>query len=150
MIGVALETLYSGLGLARAALALRQPATGLMRMRISPGDPKPALSFRADAAADLFSAAVLRAADVRIANTETEKVKARLPAWFVRGFGATRSFLPMPLAVGGRIFGFLYAGLPLRRASSTPGLLYAGPPLRRASSMPTGAWPTKPGSRAKN
>ena len=109
VIRVALETLYSGLGFGRAALVLRDPATSRMRARMALGEPKPAFAFRADGMTDLFSAALARAADVHIADTGSDKVRTRLPAWFARDFAATRSFLLMPLVVGNRAVGFFYA-----------------------------------------
>ncbi len=106
---VALETLFSGLGFGRAALVLRDPGTGAMRVRVGLGQPRPRFAFRADGMSDLFSAALARATDLHIADVASEKVRARLPEWFARDFASTRSFLLMPLTIGRRNVGFFYA-----------------------------------------
>ena len=109
VIRAALETLYSGLGFSRAALALRDAASGQMRSRMAVGAPKPLFAFRPEGSADLFSAALARVTDLHIADAGADKIRARLPHWFARDFTATRSFLLMPLAIGTRAIGFFYA-----------------------------------------
>lgn len=119
VIRIALEAIYSGLGFARAALVLRDPASGTYRTRFGFGSPRPNFSFPAGGANHLFAAALAQATDLHIADVAAEKVRAGLPPWFVQDFAAARSFLLLPLAVAGRPIGFLYAD---RAAVDTRGL----------------------------
>jgi HD-like signal output (HDOD) protein len=113
VIRVVLEAIYSGLGFARTALVLREPATGLFRTRASFGEPRPAFSFPAAGANHLFTAALAHATDLHIANVATEKVRCALPPWFARDFGDAASFLLLPLVIAGRPVGFFYADRPV-------------------------------------
>jgi HD-like signal output (HDOD) protein len=113
VIRVVLEAIYSGLGFARTALAMRDPASGLFRTRASFGNPRPAFSFATTGANHLFAAALAHATDLHIADVATDKVRVALPPWFVRDFAMAKSFLLLPLAVGGRTLGFFYADRPV-------------------------------------
>jgi HD-like signal output (HDOD) protein len=108
-----LEAIYSGLGFARAALVMRDAATGTFRTRASFGTPRPAFAFAGAGATHLFTAALAHATDLHIADVSTEKVQAALPPWFGRDFAMTKSFLLLPVAVGGRVLGFFYADRPV-------------------------------------
>jgi HD-like signal output (HDOD) protein len=109
VIRIALEAIYSGLGFARAALVLRDPANGTYRTRAGFGSPRPNFSFPAGGANHLFAAALAHATDLHIADVAAEKVRAALPPWFARDFGATKSFVLLPLVVAGKPVGFFYA-----------------------------------------
>lgn len=108
VVRIVLEAIYSGLGFARTALVVRDPAAGLFRTRAAFGNPRANFSFPARGA-DLFHAAIAHASDLLIANVDAEKVRSNLPEWFARDFAATRSFLLMPLVVNGKAIGFFYA-----------------------------------------
>jgi len=109
VIRTVLETMYSGLGYARTALVLRDPATGLYRERAALGEPAPHFAFPLHRAPNLFDAALTRATDLHIANVRAEKISARLPDWFKRDFASTASFLLLPLTVKSKPVGFFYA-----------------------------------------
>lgn len=108
VIRIVLEAMYSGLGFARTALVVRDPAAGVYRTRAAFGEPRANFSFPARGA-DLFHAAIAHASDLLIANVGAEKVRPNLPDWFARDFAATRSFLLMPLVLNGKAIGFFYA-----------------------------------------
>lgn len=108
VIRIVLESMYSGLGFARTALVVRDPAAGVFRTRAAFGEPRANFSFPARGA-DLFHAALAHASDLLIANVDAEKVRPNLPDWFARDFAATRSFLLMPLVLNGKAIGFFYA-----------------------------------------
>lgn len=108
LIRIVLESVYTALGYARTALVLRDTANGFYRTRAGFGEPAARFSFSTQAT-HLFSAALGHGADLHIADVHAPKVAARLPDWFARDFPATRSFLLMPVAAGGRTIGFLYA-----------------------------------------
>ncbi|MDZ7652611.1 MAG: HDOD domain-containing protein [Burkholderiaceae bacterium] len=113
VVQVALEAMFTGLGYARTALALRDPATGLYRTRAAFGEPKPQFGFGSQSAPNLFTAALSQHKDLHIADSAADKVRASLPDWFARDFAMARSFLLMPLVVGDRLVGFFYADRPL-------------------------------------
>jgi HD-like signal output (HDOD) protein len=113
VIRAVLEAIYSGLGYARTALAMRDPATNTFRTRASFGNPRPNFTFPAAGASHLFMAALAHATDLHIADVSTGKVRAALPPWFARDFAMAKSFLLLPLAIGGRSVGFFYADRPV-------------------------------------
>ncbi len=108
VLQLVLETIYNGLGVARVALALRD-ASGVLRVRTSFGQPPLAFALPAQGATDLFSAALSHATDLHIGDVASEKVRTRLPPWFAQQCASTKSFLLMPIALGGRPIGLLYA-----------------------------------------
>jgi len=108
VIRIVLEAMYSGLGFARTALVVRDPAAGVFRTRAAFGEPRANFSFPARGT-DLFHAALAHASDVLIADVDAEKVRPNLPEWFARDFAATRSFVLMPLVINGKAIGFFYA-----------------------------------------
>lgn len=108
VIRIVLEAMHSGLGFARTALVVRDPAAGVFRTRAAFGEPRANFCFPARGA-DLFHAALAHASDLLIANVEAEKVRPNLPGWFARDFAAARSFLLMPLVLDGKAVGFFYA-----------------------------------------
>jgi len=113
VIRIVLEAIYSGLGYARCALVMRDSATGVFRTRASFGDPRPNFSFAGSGPSHLFLAALAHATDLHIADVSTEKVRAALPPWFARDFTTAKSFVLLPLAVGGRSVGFFYGDRPV-------------------------------------
>ncbi len=113
VIRVVLEAIHTGLGYARTALVMRDPATGIFRTRASFGDPRPVFSFPGTGTGHLFVAALAQATDLHIADVSTDKIRAALPIWFGRDFPTAKSFLLMPLALNGRSVGFFYADRPL-------------------------------------
>jgi len=68
-----LEAIHSGLGFARTAFVMRDPASGLFRTRAAFGDPRPAFSFPSTGASHLFVAALAHATDLHIADVSTKK-----------------------------------------------------------------------------
>lgn len=108
VIQLVLESIYNGLGVARVALALRDPS-GAIRVRTSFGQPPLAFVLPAQGAGDLFSAALSHTTDLHIGDVASEKVCGRLPSWFAQQCAKTRSFLLMPVASAGRPIGLLYA-----------------------------------------
>ena len=113
VVQVTLEAMFTGLGYARTALALRDPATGLFRTRASFGEPKLQFGFGMQGAPNLFTAALSQQKDLHIADTAADKVRASLPDWFARDFAPARSFLLMPLVVADKLLGFFYADRPV-------------------------------------
>lgn len=113
VIQVTLEAMYTGLGYARTALALRDPASGLYRTRAGFGEPKAQFGFSIAGASNLFAAALARAKDLHIADSRTDKLRANLPEWFTRDFAQAASFLVMPVVVNDKVIGFFYADRPM-------------------------------------
>jgi HD-like signal output (HDOD) protein len=109
IVRIVLEAMYCGLGYARTALVLRDPAAGVYRTRAAFGTPKLQLGFALQGPPHLFAAALAQATDLHIADVTSEKVQASLPDWFRRDCPQTKSFLLMPLVVAGKPVGFFYA-----------------------------------------
>lgn len=122
VIRIVLEAMYSGLGFARTALALREPARGPYRTRASFGEPRPVFSFPTAGTGHLFAAALAGATDLHGANVAVEKVRAALPVWFARDF-RDRAELPAHAAVDGWARGALLLRRPAgdRRSRPEPG-----------------------------
>ncbi len=121
VVQVALEAIFSGLGYARTAFALRDPASGVYRTRAGFGEPKAQFSFASQGAPNLFVAALAQGKDLHIADSQTDKMRANLPEWFLRDFTAARSFLLMPLVVSDKVIGFFYADRPMVDAAGLNG-----------------------------
>jgi HD-like signal output (HDOD) protein len=113
VIRVVLEAIYSGLGFARTAFVMREPSSGLFRTRASFGEPRPFFSFPSAGTSHLFLAALAHATDLHIADVASEKVRAALPPWYARDFAVAKSFVLLPLCVGGRAAGFFYGDRPV-------------------------------------
>lgn len=109
IIRIVLEAMYSGLGYARAAFFLRDPATNLFRVRASFGEPPLKFAFSSVYTPDLVHAALSHATDLHIADVGSEKVAAKLPAWFARELPQTRSFILMPLVMKEKPIGLFFA-----------------------------------------
>lgn len=121
VIQVALEAMFTGLGYARTAFALRDPASGAYRTRAGFGIPKAQFGFAISGAPNLFSAALAQGKDLHIADSHTDKIQANLPEWFLRDFTTARSFLLMPLLVSDKVIGFFYADRPVVDATGLSG-----------------------------
>jgi HD-like signal output (HDOD) protein len=117
VVQITLEAMFTGLGYARTALALRDPATGLFRTRAAFGEPKPQFAFGAQGPPNLFAAALSQHKDLHIADAGADKVRASLPDWFARDFAPAKSFLLMPLVVADKLVGFFYADRPVADAA---------------------------------
>lgn len=117
VIQVTLESMFSGLGYARTALALRDPATGLYRTRAGFGTPKAQFGFATSGPPHLFTAALTQGKDLHIADCGSERLRASLPEWFTRDFTQAMSFLLMPLTVSDKVIGFFYADRPMPDAT---------------------------------
>src|SRR5882672_10417719 len=113
VIRVVVEAMFRGLGYARTAFLLRDPAANVFRTRAAFGDPPLKLTFSAQYAPDLVQAALAHATDLHIADCETEKIKSRMPAWFAREMPTTRSFLLLPLVVNQKPLGLFLADRPV-------------------------------------
>lgn len=113
IIRIVLEAMYSGLGYARTAFFLRDPATNLFRVRASFGEPALKFSFSSIYAPDLVHAALSHATDLHIADVSSEKVTAKLPTWFTRELPNTRSFVLMPLVLKEKPIGLFFADRPV-------------------------------------
>lgn len=57
---------------------------------------------------DVFHVAVSKNADLLIADTQADSIRARIPAWYAEKIGA-RSFLLLPITLNGRTVAVLYA-----------------------------------------
>lgn len=113
VVQVVLEAIFTGLGFARTALVLRDAGGGLFRTRAAFGTPKAQFAFPLQGAPHLFSAVLTHGKDLHIGDVHADKVRARLPDWFGRDFAQAASFLVMPIAVGERVVGFIYADRPV-------------------------------------
>ncbi len=109
IIRIVLEAMYSGLGYARAAFFLRDPAANLFRVRASFGEPALKFAFSSVYTPDLVHAALSHATDLHIADVASEKVASKLPSWFARELPQTRSFVLMPLVLKDKPVGLFFA-----------------------------------------
>ncbi|WP_312302274.1 protein kinase domain-containing protein [Diaphorobacter nitroreducens] len=112
IVRMVLETMLRALGARRIVFCLREVKTERMTGRFGLGegsaDAVRALAVPLKDADDLFAAVCQRGADTLIADATEERVRARLPAWFLGSFDAA-SFLLLPLSIKQRPFALIYA-----------------------------------------
>jgi HD-like signal output (HDOD) protein len=110
---LALETLYAGMGFRYATLCLRDVQSGLYKSRLALGEATPRLqrgfAFAAAGARDLFCLALQNNADLLISDASTMKAASLLPVWHRTLLPEARSFIILPLVVGGAPIGYFYA-----------------------------------------
>jgi hypothetical protein len=110
---LALETLYTGMGFRYATLCLRDVQSGLYKSRLALGSATPRLqrgfAFAAAGSKDLFFLALQNNADLFISDASTMKIAALLPVWHRTMLPEARSFIILPLVVGGAPIGYYYA-----------------------------------------
>jgi hypothetical protein len=101
-LALASETVLAGLGFAHTVVFVRHGA-GSFKARLGFG-PKmeallPTLQFNAAFQPDVFHLAIANSVGIFIENARDPKMMARLPEWFRRSFGDTRSFVLLPVAL---------------------------------------------------
>ena len=110
---LALETLYTGMGFRYATLCLRDVRSGLYKSRLALGAATPRLqrgfAFAATGSKDLFFLSLQNNADLLISDASTMKIASLLPVWHRTMLPEARSFIILPLVVGGAPIGYFYA-----------------------------------------
>lgn len=110
---LALETLYTGMGFRYATLCLRDVQSGLYKSRLALGEATPRLqrgfAFAAAGSKDLFFLSLQNNADLLISDASTMKIASLLPVWHRTMLPEARSFIILPLVVGGAPIGYFYA-----------------------------------------
>jgi HD-like signal output (HDOD) protein len=110
---LALETIYTAMGFRYATICLRDLQSGLYRSRLALGAATPRLqrgfAFAAAGSKDLFFLAMQNNADLLISDASTMKIASLLPVWHRTMLPEARSFIILPLVVGGAPIGYLYA-----------------------------------------
>jgi serine/threonine protein kinase len=113
VLRMVIETMYRALDFRRIVFALRDPKLDALTVRFGLGADVDAISrvFRvslapANAADDLFASVCLKGADTLLADTD--KVAAKLPAWYRAGVAAP-TLLLLPLLMKSRPFALIYA-----------------------------------------
>jgi hypothetical protein len=110
---LALETLYTAMGFRYATICLRDLQSGLYKSRLALGAATPRLqrgfAFPATGSKDLFFLALQNNADLLIADASTMKIASLLPVWHRTMLPEARSFIILPLVVGGAPIGYFYA-----------------------------------------
>jgi HD-like signal output (HDOD) protein len=110
---LALETLYTGMGFRYATLCLRDVRSGLYKSRLALGAATPRLqrgfAFAAAGSKDLFFLSLQNNADLLISDASTMKIASLLPVWHRTMLPEARSFIILPLVIGGAPIGYFYA-----------------------------------------
>jgi HD-like signal output (HDOD) protein len=110
---LALETLYTAMGFRYTTLCLRDVQSGLYKSRLALGAATPRLqrgfAFAAAGNKDLFFLALQNNADLLISDASTMKIASLLPVWHRTMLPEARSFIILPLVVGGAPIGYFYA-----------------------------------------
>ena len=110
---LALETVYTGMGFRYATICLRDVQTGLYKSRLALGAATPRLqrgfAYAAAGNKDLFFLSLQNNADLLISDASTMKIASLLPVWHRTMLPEARSFIILPLVVGGTPIGYLYA-----------------------------------------
>jgi serine/threonine protein kinase len=116
VLRMVLETMMRALGFRRVILMLRDPRAEALVGRFGLGEGaaelvpccRVALRPAPGVSPDLFAAVCARGADTLISDAGVESIASRLPAWHARRFDA-RSFVLLPMALKGAVFGLIYA-----------------------------------------
>ena len=112
MMSMALETVYQGLGLARAVgfLRNRRAHTYAAKMGFGAGVRLliPKMTFEDRYVPNVFHAALSHDRVVFIENTRDPEFAPRLPAWWKASLANARSFVILPLCRNGQPVGFIY------------------------------------------
>jgi HD-like signal output (HDOD) protein len=110
---LALETLYTGMGFRYATLCLRDVQSGLYKSRLALGAATPRLqrgfAYAAAGNKDLFFLSLQNNADLLISDASTMKIASLLPVWHRTMLPEARSFIILPIVVGGAPIGYFYA-----------------------------------------
>ena len=108
-----LDGLYRSLGFRFATVVLKDARNMQYRARVSFGDRhaqvQPDFVFPAQSTRDIFHLAMENDADLTISDAFTQKMRDLLPAWYRKLRPEARSFVVLPLVVGGVRFGLFYA-----------------------------------------
>ncbi len=108
-----LETLCQSMGFRFATLCLRDERSNEFRARASFGEDnarrQQGFRFPIKGPHDLFELSMANDADLMISDAGTPKIRALLPAWHRSLLPDTRSFIVLPLVLGGQPLGFFYA-----------------------------------------
>lgn len=109
---MALETVYQGLGLARAIVFLRshEREQYLARMCFGEGvqELMPRLQFDDAYQPDVFHAALANDKMILVENAQAPGFVNKLPRWWKEVLPTARSFLVLPLTVNHQPAGFIY------------------------------------------
>lgn len=112
MLGVVAELLYRCGSFDNVIICTVDPANQFLAGRIGHGAQanKLRVGLRIPLAfnPDVFHAAIAKGADILISDTGADNIKGRIPDWYVR-LGPAKSFLLLPLTVGGRTVALIYA-----------------------------------------
>lgn len=119
----ATDVLQRAYGFQRVILCLRDPATGVFRIRIvsgrMPDTTETVFGLREIGHHDLFNAAVLQGADIYIRDATDAKLQPNLPSWFKLTCPDAKSFLLLSIGDDGGPLGFFYAD---HARTNVPGL----------------------------
>jgi HD-like signal output (HDOD) protein len=113
VIQAVLETLYRSMGFRFATVCLKDPRSGQFRARLAFGEDhqrrQGGFAFPMTPSRDLFHLAMENDADLMIADANSAKIRALLPAWHRELLPDARSFIVLPLVVGKVQLGLFYA-----------------------------------------
>lgn len=108
-----LEGLYRSLGFRFATVVLKDAKNMQYRARVAFGERQaqlqPEFAFPVQSTRDIFHLAMENDADLTIADAFTQKMRELLPAWYRKLRPEARSFVVLPLVVGGVRVGLFYA-----------------------------------------
>ena len=131
LLGMALETVYKGMGFTRTIAFLRNPdeARYVARLLLGVALPELAspLAFDDSYQPDVFHAALANDKMIFIENARDASFLSKLPRWWRDALPTARSFMVLPLTVNGHPIGLIYGdwedGLPeacIEHAEVTP------------------------------
>ncbi|MEQ1772710.1 MAG: HDOD domain-containing protein [Burkholderiales bacterium] len=112
LLCIILETMYRGMGFSQVLLCTRDLRLPELRARLGFGTETENLlkyfHVPIGQAHDVFQLSLNKNADIFIANTRSDSVINRIPAWYRDKVNAT-AFLLLPIVIKNKIFGLFYA-----------------------------------------
>jgi HD-like signal output (HDOD) protein len=113
LLGMALETVFKGLGFSRTIAFLRNPDEARYAARLMLGDGlqeiAAQLGFDDGYQPDVFHAALANDKMIFIENAQDPNFVNKLPRWWKDALPTARSFMVLPLTVNRRPVGLIYA-----------------------------------------
>lgn len=113
LIMQALETLYQGMGFRFATLCMKDLKNSQFRARVTIGENHAArqAGFRFSVADthDIFHLAIKNNADLIISDATATKIHGLMPVWHQEILPDARSFIILPLTIGDKALGLMYA-----------------------------------------
>ncbi|HQT25358.1 MAG TPA: HDOD domain-containing protein, partial [Burkholderiales bacterium] len=106
------ETMYRSMGFSRVLLSIKDARQNVIVGKLGFGEKAEEVvkhfRFSLSGEKDVFLVALDQGVDVLISDIDAENIRERIPVWYLNSIDA-KSFILLPMVVGGKPVGMLYA-----------------------------------------